>query len=101
MTSHPTTTIETTTISPGENVPSIESLSTEASRIAASLGWWNSANLIGIAAAAIAATFLVLTSAAMVRQSRALKSAEDKLAAAREQQLQRDLKAKDAEIAAA
>jgi hypothetical protein len=88
------------TSSEGENVSEIEVLASKAAQLSASGDFWNKAMIWGLAAAAIAAVFIVVTTRlSIIRTSQAVE-AQSELAKAKDRQLQLDLKSKDEKIAA-
>jgi hypothetical protein len=86
-------------ISRGEKVDEIQSLTTEISRLSHSVDWWNSAIIVMMVVAALAATGLVVTQYIAVRKAQRLSAAQVQLDAAKDAQLKIDLHVKDGEIA--
>lgn len=85
----------------GENVDMIQSLTAQISRLSHSVDRWNSAIIVMMVAAALAATGLVVTQYIAVRKAQRLSAVQAQLDAAKDAQLKTDLRAKDGEIAAA
>jgi len=76
----------------------IQSLTARIRDLSQSVDWWNSAMISGLALAALAAIFVLVATRIVVRRSGQLSEAQQLLSAARDRQLQADLKGKDIEI---
>jgi hypothetical protein len=98
MTIQRNTTMNRATVSKGENVPTVDSLTREVSRAAGLVDWWNSAVIVAMVFAAIAATVLVVAQAVAFKRAKNLADVSEKLVAMKDAELQRELKAKDVEI---
>lgn len=80
----------------------IQSLTGEIQRLSESLAWWNKWGVIvGMAATAIAASWLVIAQLMVINESRAISIAQDELLRIKDEKLARDLSEKDLLIAEA
>ncbi|HXI39415.1 MAG TPA: hypothetical protein VNH83_05530, partial [Bryobacteraceae bacterium] len=76
----------------------IESLSLRVRDLNQAVDWWNTAMILGLAGAAIAAVFVVIATRIVVTRAGQLAVAQGLLSDAKDRQLQADLKVKDLEI---
>lgn len=83
----------------GENVDKIQSLTEQINRISHSVDRWNSAIIVMMVVAALAATGLVVTQYIAVRKAHRLSALQVQLDSAKDAKLQIGLHAKDGEIA--
>ena len=79
----------------GENVSEIQSLAIR--DLSQSVDLWNQLMLWGLALAAITAIFVVLATRIVVNRTGQLSETQELLSAAKDRQLQSDLKGKDIE----
>jgi hypothetical protein len=86
------------TISKGEKVPEIESLTTEVGRLSTSVDSWNTAIIVMMIVAALAATGLVLTQYIAFRKAKTLNDVQTRLARLKESQVERNLKDEELKI---
>ena len=91
-------TIARATSSEGVKMSEIQSLSLRVRDLNQSVDWWNTAMIWGLAVAAIAAVFVVISTRIVVTRAGQLAATQDVLSDAKDRQLQSDLKAKDIEI---
>lgn len=84
--------------SEGETVSEIQSLILRAQDLTKSVDWWNTAMIWGLAIAAIAAVFVLISTRVVVAKSKELSNIQDRLSNAKDKQLALDLKAKDSQI---
>jgi hypothetical protein len=84
--------------SEGGNVPDIQSLNQSVRALNASIAFWNELMIFGLAIAAVAAVFVVIAARVIVNRAGQLSAAQNLLSAAKDRQLQVDLKEKDLEI---
>jgi uncharacterized iron-regulated membrane protein len=87
------------TNSKGGDVTEINSLTDTVARLAASVAWWNTALIVMMVVAALAATGLVVSQYVAFKKAEKLVEAQDQLSAAKDAQLARELKEKDEQIA--
>lgn len=83
----------------GGNVPEIQSLSLEIQKLNHSVEFWNSAIIVSLVFAAIAAIFVGVTTFVAFKKASLLADAQENLSKLKDVQLQTDLKNKDIEIA--
>ncbi len=76
--------IQKQTISNGENMPDIPTLTAEVERLTGAVTWWNAAILVMMVVAAIAATGLVATQFLAFKRAEQLADATGKLSTAKE-----------------
>lgn len=76
----------------------IQSLALRAQELSQSVDRWNTAMILGLALAAIAAVFVVVATRIVVTRAGQLTAAQELLGLAKDRQLQSDLRAKDLEI---
>jgi hypothetical protein len=79
----------------------IQSLTTEIERLNRSVDWWNSAIIVMMVVAALAATGLLITQYVAFKRASLLAQREARLGSIKDNQLAIDLKDKDAKIAVA
>jgi hypothetical protein len=84
----------------GVNVPEIEALTSRVNELGSAVDFWNAVMIWGLALAALAALLIGYSTRLVVVRSSALGQAQGELMAAKDRQLQADLKAKDLAIAA-
>ncbi|PYU22803.1 MAG: hypothetical protein DMG30_13680 [Acidobacteria bacterium] len=87
------------TSSEGEQVSEIEALASKVAQLSASADFWNKAMLWGLAFAALAAVFIVLTTRLAILRTSQAADAQSELEKAKDRQLTLDLKARDEHIA--
>jgi hypothetical protein len=92
---------EKATISEGENVSEIQSLTFRARDLSQSVDWWNNKMIWALVFAAIAAVAVVATTYMALKRAKQLTVVQDKLLEAKDGQLTVDLKDKDVKIAEA
>ncbi len=76
----------------------IQSLTLRAQDLTRSVDWWNTAMVWGLAIAAIAAVFVLISTRVVVAKAKELSQVQDQLGEAKGKQLAVDLKAKDTQI---
>ncbi len=91
-------TIASATRSEVENVPEIQALTLRVEALTQSVDFWNQLMVWGLAAAAIAAVFIVVSTRIVVSRTGQLSTAQDLLREAKDRQLQVDLSQKGIEI---
>jgi len=79
-------------------MPEIQVITQRIRDLSQSVDWWNSAMIWGLAVAAIAAVFMVVATRIVVNRTGKLSEQQELLNAAKDRQLQADLKGKDIEI---
>ncbi len=77
----------------------IQSLTSQIDRLSHSVNWWNSAIIVMMVVAALAATGLVVTQYVAVRKAQQLSTAQSQLDTAKDSQLKINLKDKELRIA--
>jgi len=87
--------------SEGDNMLSIQTLTSQVEQLERTSGWWNNVTLWLVAGTAIVAALYFITSLISSSKSNALKNAQANLIRAKDEQLVRDLKDKDEHIAEA
>lgn len=87
------------TISEGENLSEIQSLTDRAESLSQAVDWWNTAMIWALVFAAIAAIVVVATTRRAITSAKQLSSAQEELIRAKDRQLAIDLRDKDAKIA--
>jgi hypothetical protein len=86
--------------SSGERVDEIQSLSAQIDLLSRKVDWWNTAIVVMVAAAALAATGLLITQFIAFKRAGQLAAAQAGLSKAKEGKLSGELKEKDRQIAA-
>jgi hypothetical protein len=89
----------TLTSSRGENVDDIQSLGNQVTHLNSAVDWWNSAIIVMMIIAAIAATGLLVTQFIAFKKAAQLADAQANLSSAKEAKLSGELKDKDRQIA--
>jgi hypothetical protein len=84
----------------GENVDEIQSLSAQIDLLSRKVDWWNTAIVVMVAVAALAATGLLITQFIAFKRAGQLAAAQAGLSKAKEGKLSGELKEKDRQIAA-
>lgn len=85
----------------GDNVNEINKLNNEVARLSGAVDWWNSAIIVMMVVAALAATGLLITQYVAFRKAKQLSDVQGSLAQAKDRQAVADSKEKDQKIAAA
>lgn len=83
----------------GESVDDIQALNAEVSRLNGAVDWWNSAIIVMMVVAAVAATGLLVTQYIAFKKAGQLNTAQARLDGAKEAVLTADSKEKDSQIA--
>jgi hypothetical protein len=87
--------------SEGDNMPDIQTLTSQVEQLERAAGWWNNATLWLVAGTALVAAAYFVVSLISSNRSNALKDAQAALIRAKDEQLALNLKDKDEQISAA
>jgi hypothetical protein len=94
-------TMDSASMSEGENVSEIQSLTSQVEQLSNAADFWNKAMLWALVVAAIAAVVIVVTTRLAITRAKQLSIAQDNLNRAKDRLLASDLKLKDVAIASA